>query len=52
MTEATIRPAPGAAVLAALLDEIRLYLEAVETFRGEGREPSWRPEQAEKEALR
>lgn len=52
MTESTVRPAPGAAELAALLDEVRLYLEAVETFRREGREPSWRPEQAEKEAPR
>lgn len=53
MTEThDIRPAPGPDALASLFDEIRLYLEAVELFRREGHEPSWRREPAEKEALR
>lgn len=30
--------------LAALMDEITRYLEAVELFRREGHEPSWRRE--------
>ena len=47
-----LRPAAGATELAALLDEIRLYLEAVDAFRREGHEPTWRRERAEEEVLR
>jgi hypothetical protein len=41
----------GSAGLETLVDEIRLYLEAVELFRREGREPRWLSERSEKEAL-
>ena len=30
-----------------LMDEVRRYLAAVDVFRAQGREPSWRPEVAE-----
>jgi hypothetical protein len=53
MTEThDLRLAPSPDELESLLDEIRLYLEAIDVFRGEGHEPSWRPERAEKEVLR
>jgi hypothetical protein len=40
MTQETlIRELPG------LTGEIRRYLDAVETFRGEGADPTWEPEQ-------
>ena len=53
MTESLdIRSAPGADELTTLHDEIRRYLDAVDAFRREGREPSWRRELAEEEALR
>lgn len=42
----------GSVRLESLLDEIRLYLEAVELFRREGREPRWLPEGSEREVLR
>jgi hypothetical protein len=34
-------PRPSERVLDALLQEIRRYLEVVELFRAEGREPRW-----------
>jgi hypothetical protein len=55
MTEThEIRLAPSPDELESLLDEIRLYLEAIDVFRSEGHEPRWRHEapRAEKEALR
>jgi hypothetical protein len=47
-----IRPTSSPDSRPSLLDEVRLYLEAVELFRREGHEPSWRHEPAEKEVLR
>ena len=47
-----LRLAPSSAELESLLDEIRLYLEAIDVFRSEGHEPRWRTERAEKEVLR
>jgi hypothetical protein len=38
-------------VLKSLFEEIRRYLEAVEAFRREGREPRWRIEVLTKEVL-
>jgi hypothetical protein len=53
MTEShEIRLAPSSTELESLLDEIRLYLEAIDVFRSEGHEPRWRREVAEKEVLR
>ena len=34
-------PRPSDRVLATLLDEIRRYLDVVDVFRAEGREPRW-----------
>lgn len=53
MTEThDLRLAPSLDELESLLDEIRLYLEAIDVFRSEGHEPLWRTERAEKEVLR
>ena len=38
-------------VLESLFEEIRRYLEAVDAFRREGREPRWRIEVLTKEML-
>jgi hypothetical protein len=40
------------AALESLLDEIALYLETVELFRREGREPQWLAEHSETEVPR
>ena len=37
--------------LELLLAEIRLYLEAVDAFRHEGREPTWRRERRRSRSL-
>ena len=34
-------PRPSERVLATLLEEIRRYLDVVDVFRAEGREPRW-----------
>jgi hypothetical protein len=53
MTEsAEIDIALGAEELESLFAEIRLYLEVVEAFRGEGHEPHWRHEGPSTEVLR
>ena len=52
MTESHDIRAFGPQELKSLFDEIRLYLEAVEAFRREGREPQWRHEGRETEVLR
>ena len=53
MTEShDVHPALEPSELESLLDEIRLYLEAVEIFRREGHEPRWRDEGLHTEVLR
>jgi hypothetical protein len=47
-----IHPALEPSELESLLDEIRLYLEAIEIFRREGHEPRWRLEGLHTEVLR
>jgi hypothetical protein len=39
----TFAPATKQLAAAGLIDEMRLYLIAVETFRAEGHEPHWLP---------
>ena len=52
MTQQAIQTAPSRDVLETLHDEIRRYLDAVELFRREGREPQWNAEGTTTEVLR
>lgn len=52
MTESPIAIALDPAQLERLLAEILRYIEAVELFRREGYEPSWRAEGMHLEVLR
>jgi hypothetical protein len=52
MTESHDTSALGPVELARLFAEIHVYLEAVDLFRREGREPRWRRESRVKEVLR
>ena len=52
MKQQAIAIAPSRIALEVLHDEIRRYLDAVELFRREGREPEWRLEGTTTEVLR